>query len=90
MGETKHIDSSHKLAPVVERYADKTEGFEMESVVWLGSREGNREEPAKVLGVEGEEEEGSGVKENPNGRWTALAEGRVGEDGTSACHKEAL
>lgn len=38
MGETKHIDNSHTLAPLVERYADKTEGFEMESVVWLGSR----------------------------------------------------
>lgn len=53
-------------------------------------REGNREEPAKVLSVEGEEEEGPGVKENPNGRWMALAEGRVGEDGTSARHTEAL
>lgn len=52
--------------------------------------EGSRGEPAKVLSAEGEEEEGSGVKENPNGRWMALAEGRVGEDGTSACHTEAL
>lgn len=85
LGGTKHTDKTHTLAPpgkAVRWCLGVVPGFQ---------REGGRKEPAPVLSIEAEEEEGSEVKEHSNGRWRALVrEGRVGESGTSVCCREAL